>query len=84
MNIHKILNGSTSHSVLGIGSERNQRNEHTTQSNVHEHLDGVNYIFLDEISIVACHELYQISASLAKARNMIKTPFGGLNIMLDL
>jgi len=31
--------------------------------------------------MVACHELYQISASLAKARNMIETPFGGLNMI---
>jgi hypothetical protein len=31
--------------------------------------------------MVACHELYQISASLAKARNMTETPFGGLNMI---
>ena len=53
----------------------------TSQSYVRERLDGVDYIFLDEISMVACHELYQISASLAKARNMTKTPFGGLNMI---
>ena len=77
-----LLNGSTYHSVLGIGSEGNRtRNEQTSQRNVCERLDGVNYIFLDEISMVACHELYQISASLAKARNMTKVPFGGLNMI---
>jgi len=31
--------------------------------------------------MVACHELYQISASLAKARNMTELPFGGLNMI---
>ena len=31
--------------------------------------------------MVACHELYQISAALAKARNMTETPFGGLNMI---
>jgi len=72
-----LLNGSTYHSVLNIGS----RNDATSQSNVREHLDGVDYIFLDEISMVACHELYQISASLAKARNTTETPFGGLNMI---
>jgi PIF1-like helicase len=77
-----LLNGSTYHSVLGIGSEGNRtRNEQTSQRNVCERLDGVNYIFLDEISMVACHELYQISASLAKARNMTEVPFGGLNMI---
>ena len=75
-----LLNGSTYHSVLNIGSDRT-RNDVTSQSNVRERLDGVDYIFLDEISMVACHELYQISASLAKARNMTETPFGGLNMI---
>jgi len=75
-----LLNGSTYHSVLNIGSDR-ARNDATSQSNVRERLDGVDYIFLDEISMVACHELYQISASLAKARNMTETPFGGLNMI---
>ena len=77
-----LLNGSTYHSVLGIGSEGNRtRNEQSSQRNVCERLDGVDYIFLDEISMVACHELYQISASLAKARNMTEKPFGGLNMI---
>src|SRR5271168_857427 len=75
-----LLNSSTYHSVLNIGSDRT-RNDVTSQSNVRERLDGVDYIFLDEISMVACHELYQISASLAKARNMTETPFGGLNMI---
>ena len=75
-----LLNGSTYHSVLNIGSDQ-ARNDVTSQSSVHEHLDGVDYIFLDEISMVACHELYQISASLAKARNMTEIPFGGLNMI---
>ena len=75
-----LLNGSTYHSVLNIGSDR-ARNDATSQSNVRERLDGVDYIFLDEISMVACHELYQINAALAKARNMTETPFGGLNMI---
>src|SRR5271168_4236042 len=75
-----LLNGSTYHSVLNIGSDR-ARNDATSQINVRERLDGVDYIFLDEISMVACHELYQISASLAKARNMMEIPFGGLNMI---
>ena len=77
-----LLNGSTYHSILGIGSEgKRTRNEQYFQRNICERLDGVDYIFLDEISMVACHELYQISASLAKARNMTEVPFGGLNMI---
>jgi len=41
-----LLNGSTYHSVLGVGSEGNRtRNEQTSQRNVRERLDGVDYIF---------------------------------------
>jgi hypothetical protein len=76
-----LLNGSTYHSVLNISSENQKRNEQISQRNVSERLDGVDYIFLDEISMVACHELYNISASLAKAKNMTEIPFGGLNMI---
>ncbi len=75
-----LLNGSTYHSVLNISTDRT-KNDITSQRKVCERLDGVDYIFLDEISMVACHELYQISGSLAKARNTTETPFGGLNII---
>ncbi|KAF8225922.1 hypothetical protein L208DRAFT_1125838, partial [Tricholoma matsutake] len=62
-----LLNGSTYHSVLGIN----------TIAQVKAQLDSVDYIFLDEVSMVACHDLYKISAQLAKARNIGDTPFGG-------
>jgi hypothetical protein len=48
---------------------------------VRAQLDGVDYIFLDEILMVACHSLYKISAQLAKARNIVDVPFGGVNII---
>ena len=78
-----LLNGSTYHSVLGVGSdgERNGRNEQTALNQVRTRLEGVDYIFIDEISMIACHELYKISAQLAKARNCINSPFGGLNMI---
>ncbi|KAF8219297.1 hypothetical protein L208DRAFT_1341801 [Tricholoma matsutake] len=31
--------------------------------------------------MVACHDLYKISAQLAKARNIGDTPFGGINMI---
>jgi hypothetical protein len=31
--------------------------------------------------MVACHELYQLSASLVKAGNMTEVPFSGLNMI---
>ena len=63
-----LLNGSTYHSMLGVRSrgkkdEDNFEKSMTTLINeARSKLEGVNYIFIDEISMVACHELYAISA----------------------
>ena len=80
-----LLNGSTYHSVLGIRPVNKKGevfgNEHTIIAQVKGKLDGVDYIFLDEVSIVACHEFYKISAQLCKARNMTDIPFGGVNMI---
>ena len=58
-----LLNGSTYHSFLGISMKGEyQRNENVTVTQIQARLDGVDYIFLDEISMVACHEFYKISS----------------------
>ena len=44
-------------------------------------LEGVDYIFIDEVSMLACHDMYKISAQLAKALNAFDLPFGGMNII---
>jgi len=85
-----LLNGSTYHSVLGIrssntgnnGEEIILRNENSLIKEVQERLEGVNYIFIDEISMIACHELYAISSQLSKVTNEHNKPFGGKNIIL--
>jgi hypothetical protein len=79
-----LLNGSTYHSVLGISSTKDGetvRNEHTAIAQVKGRLDGVDYIFLDEVSMVACQDFYKISAQLSKARNVADIPFGGINMI---
>ena len=83
-----LLNGSTYHSVLGIRSSNNNgeevilRNENSLIKEVQERLEGVDYIFIDEISMIACHELYAISSQLSKVTNEHNRPFGGKNIIL--
>src|SRR6202050_2062272 len=52
-------------SVNGFG----MRNEATNIAQVQERIEGVDYFFLDEISMVVCHEFYKISSQLAKATN---------------
>ena len=80
-----LLNGSTYHSVLGMTIANNKQdfagNEHSTMAQVKARLDGVDYIFLDEVSMLACHDLYKISAHIAKARNTADAPFGGINMI---
>jgi hypothetical protein len=77
-----LLNGSTYHSALGVQSDsRRNHNEHSTMAQVRSRLDGVDYIFLDEVSMMSCYELYKISAQLAKARNSMDVPFGGINMI---
>jgi ATP-dependent DNA helicase PIF1 len=61
-----LLNGSTYHSVLGIkDSMESDMFEGVTVKKVQERLRGVEYIFLDEVSMVSCQSMYKISARLA-------------------
>ena len=84
-----LLNGSTYHSVLGIRSSNinnehddSLRNESVIIKEVQERLEGVDYIFIDEISMIACHELYAISGQLSKVTNEHNKPFGGKSLIL--
>lgn len=79
-----LLNGSTYHSVFGVrtgaGSD-GVKNISSSIAQVRERLQGVEYIFLDEVSMVSCRELYMISVQLALALNIHGVPFGGLNFI---
>jgi PIF1-like helicase len=48
---------------------------------IHANLEGVDYIFLDEVSMLSCRDLYQISAQCAKAKGEPNKPFGGINFI---
>src|SRR5215471_18389348 len=74
-----LLSGSTYHSVLGINDKIS--NNPKAFANIQSRLRGVDYIFFDEVSMLSCHDLYKISAQLAKAFNLHEVPFGGINII---
>src|ERR1700722_14160865 len=78
-----LLHGSTYHSFLGvpIDSQTAFRNETTNNEQVKTRLDGVEYIFLDEVSMVACDDNYKISSQLAKGLNEFGMPYGGINMI---
>jgi hypothetical protein len=82
-----LLNGSTYHKALGIHRKSDvgqdfSRSESAILNEVRSRLQGVEYIFIDEVSMIACHELYSISARLAQITGMHDAPFGGMNIIL--
>ena len=74
-----LLNGSTYHSVLGINDGEFVSANSLAQ--IRARLDGVDYIFLDEVSMISCRDLYKISAQAAKARGVHDEPFGGINFI---
>src|ERR1700723_3482107 len=80
-----LLHGSTYHSFLGvpIDGQTAFRNETTNNAQVKTRLDGVEYIFLDEVSMVACNDNYKISSQLAKALNEFDLPYGGINMIFS-
>ena len=75
-----LLGGSTYHSALGINTD-GDRSSNTQLSQIKSKLMGVQYIFLDEVSMLSCREMYLISARLARILNNPDTPFGGMNMI---
>ena len=78
-----LLSGSTYHSVLGI-NELSNLSENASEkilSQVRTRLQGVDYVFLDEVSMLSCYELYRISCQLSRVFNKLGIPFGGINII---
>lgn len=74
-----LLNGSTYHSVLGISD--GEFISAKTLANIRARLDGVDYMFLDEVSMLSCRDMYKISSQAAKARGVHDEPFGGINFI---
>ena len=77
-----LLGGSTYHSFLGISpNSANARNEGVSIAQLKGRLEGVDYIFIDEVSMLSCQDMYRISSRLAKAMNEFDLPFGGINMI---
>ena len=76
-----LQNGSTYHSFLGMNPNTSSRNGATNIAQLKARLEGVDYIFIDQVSMLSCHDFYKISAKLAKAMNVHDLPVGGINII---
>ena len=78
-----LIDGSTYHHALGINSTERHSESIATLTEIRSRLRGVEYIFIDEISMVSCHDMYKISAQLARVMNEYVKPFGGQNIIFS-
>src|SRR5262245_42385701 len=74
-----LLGGFTYHSILGINERMSEKQSEFDK--IRENLRGVEYIFIDEVSMISCHDIYKISSRLAKTFNIYERPFGGINII---
>jgi hypothetical protein len=75
-----LLGGSTYHFTLGINSEGGH-SSNIQLAQVKSRLEGVQYLFVDEVSMLSCRDMYLISARLARVLNCLDTPFGGMNMI---
>ena len=64
-----LLNGLTYHPTLGIRSEEGNnysRNKGTVINEVRTRIQGIEYIFIDEVSMLSCRDLFIISQHLSQ------------------
>ena len=76
-----LLCGSTYHYMFGINDFASVKSVNMQLAEVKQRLQGVNYIFMDEVSMLSCKDIYRISERLAKVMNNAEEPFGGLNMI---
>jgi len=74
-----LVSGSTYHSALGIRDFGNSNITHLAQ--IKTRLKGVEYIFIDEVSMLSCRDMYTICEKLSLVMNECRTPFGGMNMI---
>lgn len=86
---HLAVHSTTYHSVFQIPREGRSKNRDDVDgvpndaasiAAINERLQGVEYILLDEISMVSCEGLQTLASQAAKARNIHDAEFGNLNV----
>lgn len=79
-----LINGSTYHSALGFSGLANPSAQSTKKAvkTAEETLRNVDYLFVDEISMIDSRSMYDICARMAEAREKDDEPFGGVNVII--
>ena len=74
-----LLGGSTYHSMFSI----NNRSGGNKVGCIKARLNGAEYIFFNEVSMLSARDMYCINIQLAKVFEIAHLPFGGLNIVFS-
>ena len=74
-----LISGSTYHSMLGFNQFDVGQKKNIDSAEVN--LKDVDYVFIDEVSMLDCMSLYKISERMCLARKINHLPFGGLNVI---
>ena len=73
------INGMTLHQLLCFRNNSSKKNQKILQE-LKDLWEGVEYLFIDEVSMIGCKFLYKISETLSDALGDPQ-PFGGLSII---
>ena len=76
-----LLGGSTYHYMFGINDFASVKSANVQLAEVKQRLQGVDYIFMDKVSMLSSKDIYRISERLAKVMNNPEEPFGGMNMI---
>ena len=76
----KNISGTTLHAALNLNQFKKKGSKLKTLQELITRWDGVDYLFIDEVSMIGCHFLLQISQALTEAKQNT-SPFGGINVI---
>ena len=77
--VARNIGGTTLHTASNLSSF-SQANNVKSNTDLVAMWQGVDFLFIDEFSMIGCGLLYEISQALSAAKENV-TPFGGINII---
>ena len=74
------ISGMTIHAALNLNQFKKDGPNSKTLHDVQAMWEGVDFLFIDEVSMIGCKLLHQISEALIQAKGN-NSPFGGINVI---
>lgn len=75
-----LLEGSTYHSALGLNPKQKDIHQNSLDD-LKDRFATVDLIFLDEVSMLSCEDMYRITRQLCEAFNKPMSAFGGKHVV---